>query len=62
MQAEGVALLFCKGSALVEPGVQQQFEPMKMGPDHALICLLCLGFLTHCALLQNKMLLWTLYA
>jgi hypothetical protein len=47
MQSEGVALIFCKGSALVEPGVQQQFEPMKTGSDHVIACLLCLGFLIH---------------
>ena len=47
MQAEGVALLFGKGSALVEPGVQQQSNPVKTGPDHAVDLPALPEFLTH---------------
>ena len=52
MQTEGVALLFGKGGALVEPGIQQQLDPMKTGPDHAAVCF-CLNFLTHFTLLPH---------
>jgi hypothetical protein len=43
MQGEGGALLFGKGGALVEPGIQQQLDPMKAGPDYARLCLICLA-------------------
>ena len=44
MQGERVALLFGKGRALVEPGVQQQLDPVKTGPDDAGVSLPGLAF------------------
>jgi hypothetical protein len=37
MQAKGVALCLGECSTLVEPGVQKQLDPVKMGPDHAAV-------------------------
>ena len=48
MQAKSSALLLGKGSALVEPGIRQQLNPMKMGSDHSAVCLVCLARLAHC--------------
>jgi hypothetical protein len=47
MQSEGGALLFAKGSALVEPGIQQQLDPMKAGPDYTRLRFICLAHGSH---------------
>jgi hypothetical protein len=54
MQGEGGALLFGKGSARVEPGIQQQLDPMKAGPDYARLRLDCFDLLAHCSHLLDS--------
>jgi hypothetical protein len=51
MKTKGRAFLIAEGSALVEPGIQQQLGPVKTRLYHAAVCLISLEFLTHCGLL-----------
>jgi hypothetical protein len=53
MQSEGGALLFAKGSALVEPGIQQQLDPMKAGANYTRLRLDCLDCFAHCSYLLD---------
>src|ERR1035438_8918902 len=54
MQSEGGALLFAKGSALVEPRIMQQLEAVKTGADYARLFLNCFDILAHCSLLLDS--------
>ena len=54
MQAKGGALLFAEGRALVEPGIMQQLESMKLGANHVRVCFVCIVHLAHCSYLLDS--------